>query len=61
MIKSWKTSLLGAGSILLGLWVLRVVYVPNNTLYFNICYVWPGAFSLIVAGIGLIHAKDHDQ
>lgn len=60
MIKHWKTSLLGVISILLGFWVMHVTYVPSNTLQFNIQYVWPGALALVFAGIGLIHAKDHD-
>jgi hypothetical protein len=58
-VKSWRTTTLGMAAILLGLWVMRVTYVPSNTLYFNIVYVWPGAWALIISGIGLVNARDH--
>ena len=61
MIKSWKTTILGVIAIGFGLWLMHVRYVPSNTLRFNLVYVWPESFSLIFAGIGLVHAKDHDK
>jgi hypothetical protein len=61
MLKSWKTSLLGSCAICLGTWLMHILYVPGNTLYFNICYVWVGPISLIISGCALILAKDHDK
>ena len=60
-MKSWKTTLLGIVSILFGIWTAHVHYVPTAQLYFNICYVWPSSIGLIMAGIGLIYARDHSM
>jgi hypothetical protein len=58
-MQSWRTTTLGIVTILFALVVARVTYVPTNTLYFNLFYVWPPAISMLMAGIGLIHARDH--
>jgi hypothetical protein len=56
---SYRTSILGVVAILFGLWLMRVHYVPNQTLYFNVVYVWPVEFGIILAGWGLLHSCDH--
>jgi hypothetical protein len=57
--KSWRTTTLGIASILFGLWLMKITYVPGQTLYFNLVYVWPAEFGLILAGVALIHTRDH--
>lgn len=61
LLTHWKTSTGGIITILFALWLMEVRYVPTNTLYFNVVYVWPESFFGIVAGIALIYAKDHDK
>jgi hypothetical protein len=58
-MKSWRTTTLGVFAILFGLWLAHVTYVPSNTLKFNVIYVWPSSIALVLAGIGLVHARDH--
>ena len=58
-MKSWRTTTLGIGAILFGLWLIHVTYVPYATLKFNMIYVWPSAWAMILSGVGLINARDH--
>ena len=57
--QSWRTTTLGIIAIVFALWLMKVNYVPSQTLYFNLAYVWPAELAIIIAGIGLIHARDH--
>ena len=65
--KSWRTTLCGLvggiPALLLGLWSFHVLWVPNQTPYFNLVYVENAPMALIVVGIGVIfiglHARDH--
>jgi hypothetical protein len=62
--ESWRTSLLGIVCILWGLRSAWVVWVPSQTLKFNLLYVLPGQISLIIVGWALLHARDqsaHDH
>jgi len=73
MKKHWRTSICGlaaiiAGVVLAGLggFVCAKLYVPSNTLWFNLCYAISQGIALIVcavvqiiAGLGLLHAADH--
>ena len=56
---SWRTTTLGLFAIGYGIWLAHTRYVPSNTFRFNLVYVWPDAIAVILAGIGLIHARDH--
>jgi hypothetical protein len=56
---SWRTTALGIACIIWGLWCAYVHYVPNQTLYFHLAYVWTPEECLILLGVGLIHAADH--
>lgn len=56
---SWRTTILGIFCILLGLRSACVVWVPSQTIKFNLLYVLPGQISLIVVGWALLHARDH--
>lgn len=58
-LQSWRTTLLGVFAICLGVWSATVVWVPTQTVYFNVVYVLPAQTALLIAGWGLIHAKDH--
>lgn len=58
-MQSWRTTSLGLIAIAFGLWLMHLTYVPFQTLRFNLVYVWPTSYALIIAGIGLIHARDH--
>lgn len=40
---------------------MDVTYVSTNTLYFNVCYVWPGAIALLIVGVALLLAADADK
>jgi hypothetical protein len=59
--KHWQTSLLGVIAIAFGVWSSCVVWVPYQTIKFNLVYVLPGHLALIVAGIGLLLAADHSR
>ena len=54
-----KTTLLGLVSIAFGLWSASVVYVPSNTVRFNLLYVLPAQLALVIVGLALICAADH--
>jgi hypothetical protein len=58
-MKSWRTTTFGVMAVIYGVWVAKVTYVPTNTFGFNLFYVWPGAIALVLAGLGLVHARDH--
>lgn len=57
--KSWKTSILGSIAIVLGIWSLKLHWVPHATVFFNIVYVAPGSLALIFSGWLGLHARDH--
>jgi len=61
MKKHWRTTALGVAAIIVGIWSAHVTYVPTQTLYFNIVYVWTGQIGLIVAGLIGIFASDHAE
>jgi hypothetical protein len=56
---SWRTTSLGVVSILIGLRSAWLVWVPTQTIEFNLFYVLPGSMALIILGWALIHARDH--
>ena len=57
--KSWRTSSLGVLAIVCGIRLGALLYVPANTIWFNLVYVLRGPELFIIVGIGLIHARDH--
>jgi hypothetical protein len=61
IMRHWKTSALGVCAIVGGSWSMDVTYVSTNTLYFNVCYVWPGAIALLIVGVALLLAADADK
>jgi len=56
---SWRTTLLGLGSMAFGLHSFILQWVHGQTLYFNLYYVETAPIAVILMGIGLLHAKDH--
>ena len=57
--RSWITTTIGIIAILMGLRSMWITYVPTQTLYFNLFYVWSGQCALIFCGWIGIHAADH--
>lgn len=56
---SWRTSACGVASIAWGLWLAHVLYVPSQSLYFNLVYALPTAELFTFIGIGLLFARDN--
>jgi len=56
---SKTTSVLGIIVILWGLRVACDLWKANQTISFNLFHVEPGAFALIISGLGLIHIHFH--
>lgn len=56
---SWRTGILGALSVLWGLWLAHILWVHGQTLYFNLVYVMSNPILFILVGLGLMHARDH--
>lgn len=61
LCRHWKTTLLGVAAIVYALWIMRITFNPSIPLSVNFSHVWAGAIALIISGIGLIHASDHDK
>lgn len=61
MLKSYKTTLLGLGCIALGALALWHNWLPNVGAWNNVAYFQNGPEALLIVGIGLLHAKDHDK
>lgn len=59
IIRHWKTSLFGALAAALGIVSAYHNYVPSNTLWFNVAYVWSGAEALLFVGLLGLFAADH--
>lgn len=55
------TSSLGIAAIGWGIWIANFTYVPYQSLHFNLCYVWSNPIALMIAGLALLHCKDHDR
>jgi hypothetical protein len=56
---SWRTGSLGFLAVLWGLWLAHVLWVPSQTVYFNLVYVMTNPILFILVGIGLMHARDN--
>ncbi len=59
--------LLSAACFGLGAWSFHVVWIPSQTLMFNLVYAEHGPIGELAAGLfgmaagwGLLHAKDHN-
>lgn len=58
---SWRTTLLGLACLLIGLRSAWVLWVPNQSIRFNVLYVLPGSLAMMIVGWALIHARDHQD
>lgn len=56
---SWRTSALGLVAILWGLWLAHIMWVPQQTVYFNLVYALGVPILFVLVGVGLMHARDH--
>jgi hypothetical protein len=61
MIKHWKTSLAGVGCIVFGLFSMHATYNSIEPWAMRIESLWSGQIALIVVGIGLLFAADHNK
>jgi hypothetical protein len=59
IFKSWRTTACGLVCMAMGFWSAHVMYVPTNTVKFNLLYALNGQEALFIVGIALLHARDH--
>jgi hypothetical protein len=57
--QSWRTTHLGVACIAGAIFWAWMLFVPSQSVYFHLCYVWRAPIVLILVGWALIHARDH--